>query len=326
MTRMLVTTFQQPAAKLDEALLFKREGLASTLIARERFDELQAEFDSLPAALQWSAAKPGGFRRVQERGTRLLSLLDLTRQDWIRLVKLQRAQIDAFASALYAQPVDVYVVGGHHTGRSILFPDATKVHCQTVWGYTRTTDVLDHVMAVAHPADRNDLYWLGGELNSSVRIEAAQASFRRCKMILVLGCNALGYGDQWQAWAARGGGIKPLILGWNGTVSLRSRGPTYADSDFASAHFWPALKTLVPAGQADGLEWLWRNRAREVAQAWGHACWKAYAGSSGRDRWLWRRRDGERQAAAMLPDGSAWVANPAYAGQAGQRAMIEVQS
>lgn len=81
----------------------------------------------------------------------------------------------------------------------------------------------------------------------------------------------------------------------------------------------------MPAGQANGLAWLWQNRPKEVAQAWGRACWLAYAGSSGRDRWLWRRLDGERQAAAMLPDGSEWVANPAYAGQAGQQALIEVQ-
>ncbi len=330
MTRMLVTSFNQPGNKLAEALLFKREALASGLVDVERTDELLADWSALPNELRWDAKDPRGVRRFRGRGTQLFSFLDLSKPGWPKLLADFRTELEAFLAKLYASPVDVYVVGGHHTGRHLELPRLGNRYCQSIWGLTRTADVLDHVVAIAHPVDSRDLVWVGDTLANSIVLGGVQQRFAACRMILVLGCNALSFGEPWQLWAKQNGGLTPLVLGWDGPVFMRGGAVQFPDKDFASFHFWSSLKALVPSNETEGLAWLWKNHPDQIAQAWGAACWAAYHDSvEPGHRWLWCQRFVKdkkvfwRRAAARLPDGTEWVANPKYNGKPGQKAMVE---
>ncbi|GFE80863.1 hypothetical protein GCM10011487_28630 [Steroidobacter agaridevorans] len=332
--RLLVTTFNSPDYNMDEAFHFKKAALDSKLLDTDRMSELWSSF---PQELGHTAAAPG-IRAIERHGARLFSFLSLSLhagKGWKRLIEPKHLPVlKRWLASLYEEPVDCWVIGGHHD---------IRYDRPVCWGDDEVADLVGF-----HIDEQDELCWFGSRTAKAgedrlerLPMRDARAKLRSVRLMLVLGCNAVPvarFGEHWdkpmaQRWREwlRPTGAKPLIIGWFSTQSM----PLNTESLHAAPKFWSSmadLKRELNLG-ADALKVLCEQYPLRVAQAWGDACYHAFNASKKRSK-LWglkwqgvppvKKGQFGSGCGAVLPDGSIYHANHKYRGAGAEQPLIHV--
>lgn len=324
MSRLLITTFQNPSRNINEALLFKKGAMASKLLSVDRTNELWPLHPELLYTPEDRGIRPIGTSQAD----RVLTYYHLSQTlgaGWSRLTRLKSRRFHALLEQLYAEPVDCYVIGAHHHRHT-----RYRVMC---WGTEFEPTKGDYRPYTGLGVDRatGELEWFGypdkAEVPRDIPVPGATASLRRASLMVILGCNGVPHtynGDFTRDMAAAWRRItRPaLLLGWFGVHSL----PKDANKRHAAERFWTKLTALkakhgVPDG---GLATLVTGHANDVMQAWGEACYEAFHGQAQIDLWRYRYSTGVViGAGAVRQDGAVFHANPLYP-RPGEPALLKV--
>jgi hypothetical protein len=326
---LLVTTFQSHGRNLKEAQFFKQAALASKLLIADRTNEMWP----VPAELTQKGGQAGILPIGSTDTDRIFGFLQLSTSNgkgWSRIMKYERTKLEQFLRSLYDEPIDCWLIGGHHH----LAPDSYKAMS---WGTDYHADSM-YRPYVGFGIDKatNILEWFGFRVGTNGPIDIpmtnAAATLRRVCLMMIMGCNgvprkragSIVFDDMAKAWRTL---TKPsLILGWFGVHTLALD----KHNRHASTLFWNQLAVLKRTyAIADGaIAKLVADHPDDVIEAWGKSCYEAYSKKD--QSHLWYRDVGglavkdARGAGAIRPDGQVFHANPKYAGLAGTAAMLPV--
>ncbi|AOR77272.1 hypothetical protein [Novosphingobium resinovorum] len=315
MSRLLITTFQNPSRNLLEAQLFKKGALGSKLLTDDRTNELWP----IPAELAKTATQSGIGQVGTGATDRLFAFFDLSVTQgagWARVTQIKNDPFTAFLNSLYAQPIDCWMIGGHH--------HLTDAYRAMSWGTEyKTAGYYRPYVGLGLDQATNVLEWFSYRTNAKVprdiALPAAMAGLKAVSLMMIMGCNGvprlLGgvpqFADLATAWRSI---TKPaLLLGWFGVHGL----PLDNLKRSAAEPFWVKMEALkAKYGIADGgLAKLVDDHADDVIQAWGEACYEGFSGRAQSDLWFATvAGDDQRGAGAVRPDGAVFHADPAYAG------------
>ena len=315
MARILVTTFNKPGYNMGEAALFLEWGLKQGFFTSDRTTEL---WKAIPPALI-DDLKRGGIQKVEVYPTvKLFGLMSLSAGSglgWSRIVRDHVLAFRSWLTSLYSEPIGCWVVGGHSSDNATYKP--------MNWG-TEVSSAADWRPYAGIGLERKSLQleWFGyktaNDVPRDIQLPEARTGLKSVSLMLILGCNGAWYAKPWQDYIVASGGKAPLVLGWHGTHYM----PQDGLKQHASQLFWEKIGPK-PAGST--LDDLCRDESDRVVQAWGLACWQAFhdaANKGGKtdQRHLWYRGK-QKCAAAVLPDGSAFVADPSFNNDPGQKPM-----
>jgi hypothetical protein len=324
MSRLLITTFQNVGLNIDEALLFKKEAMLSKLLSVDRANEVSP----LHAELRYVAKKQLGIRVLgstdADRLFTFFHLSDLNGDGWGRLATLPSRRFHAFLHALYAEPVDCWMIGSHH--------HLNHNYLVMNWGteYKSRGRYCPYAGQGIDAATRQ-LEWFGyrsdPQVPQEIPIPAATGSLKQVSLMVILGCNGVPvpgeprFISMASAWRRL---TKPaLILGWFGTHFVARDAENHHSVD----KFWKKMAALkAQHGIADGgLPKLVKDHADDVIQAWGQSCYEGFHNAKKQpDLWWKKTKEGVvKGAGAIRPDGQVFHANPKYP-QPGQPALVKV--
>ena len=245
--------------------------------------------DAMYADTRSALVRPRGMREVTG-GAPLYSFNGLANDTWRGNVVTGQPyarEFDAWMTKLLSQTIDAVYLAGHHSGEMMWWVD--QYVGKTFWYMS-----MEHV---------GTLEFGIVEFDKNARSDVVKVNTDKlqdgCKLVIGSGCNIGGVlsSAHYQRYFSNGA-LRPVLLGWNTTISIPRVGAPSINSGFFDhlAAYWKASSSVPATGQR--LSWLYQNDPMELIRAWGAGC-AAYRQSSSNKR-LWTN------ARARDPDGAYW--------------------
>lgn len=316
--RLLNLSFHQVGTIFAEDLLFKKSAMAAGSLGQPFITSDALDESPPPQSLVQRTAgdQAGGLMKGTKFGVSAWSLQPVMAATWaLKPYRPDsgRSDFEQWFSKLILKPIEVLVVGGHHSIWDRPFP--------LVWGVQWKLDNNGKEPQTGfHPLVQSGTPYIAFRTLRRVTDQPVYVSFNAatclsaCRMVVVLGCSGTALGNQWQAWvaAAHAQGKKPLVLGWYGTHEM----PKDRYGEHFSERFWTKVRALLANGSTASLTSLIDTRPDEVIRAWGAALKETYRGTGNCQTHLWfgekatgkckNKRD--TGAGAIEPSGQMWAA------------------
>jgi hypothetical protein len=215
--------------------------------------------ENTPPPTDLVSTKVGGIRKWRDGGVTTLSFYGLSDGEWRSVQKSGQSYREAFRAwmnAVLGDPAQCMYLTGHHWDLTLS------------WGESRSS------FHARLDADRQRLTF-GTGTDKKYLVEVRSDKLReQCYLIFGFGCDVASplNSASYQKFF-RGGGSKPIILGWDRTIGVQKRNApaikAVSDRFFAYLDGVAASNSKVPT--KGRLKWFYTNEPMELIRAWGHA-------------------------------------------------------
>jgi hypothetical protein len=246
MSNLLIVNF----GTYVETNRFKAAAINGGFVSTDRMEDE-------PPTGELSSTLPGKIRTVRDAGVTVYSFSGLKKETWLGRLSSGDLYRDAFKdwmNVVLNEPIHCLYLTGHHWNLILS------------WGETTS-----HFHVRMDKSKQTLKFGITGK-SVNVRTDKLRSE---CYAIFGFGCDVgTGTNSNHYQQFFRGGGTRPIILGWDGSISVPPRNAE-AKKKVSDRFFYYLNKYYAPTNAAvpgsDRLKWFYQNQPMDIINAWGYA-------------------------------------------------------